>query len=259
MPGSQKASSPIGEANSHAESGARKLFDYESFFGARLNEKRADGSYRYFKRIARDSRLFPVVEHHKVPQEKQLAHEADSPVVTRDKVTIWCSNDYLGLGVHPHVKASVCAAVEKYGSGSGGTRNISGSAPLHYELERELARLHEKPAALLFTSCYVANDTTLYTLAKLLPGCQILSDAGNHASMIQGIRNSGVPKHIFRHNDCEHLEQLLARLPRTTPKIVAFESVHSMDGSIGDMARMCDLAHEYGALAFVDEVSCAVF
>ena len=123
-------------------------------------------------------------------------------------VTIWCSNDYLGLGSHPHVQERVKAAVDKYGVGSGGTRNISGSNPLHEELEATLANLHQKQAALLFTSCYVANDTSLYTMARMLPECHILSDSGNHASMIQGLRNSGVPRTIFRHNDCKHLEQV---------------------------------------------------
>ena len=145
-------------------------------------------------------------------------------------------------------------AVEKYGAGSGGTRNISGSTPLHDKLESELAKLHKKEAALLFTSCYVANDTTLYTMAKMLPNCHILSDSGNHASMIQGIRNSQMPKTIFKHNDLQHLEHNLKRLPRNTPKIVAFESVHSMDGSICELEKMCDLTHEYGGIAYIDEV-----
>jgi 5-aminolevulinate synthase len=145
-------------------------------------------------------------------------------------------------------------AVKKFGAGSGGTRNISGSTPIHDKLERALAHLHQKQSALIFTSCYVANDTTLFTLAKMLPKCHILSDAGNHASMIQGIRNSGVPKHIFRHNDVNHLESILKTLPRDVPKIVAFESVHSMDGSICNVEHMCDVAHKYGGLTFVDEV-----
>ena len=144
--------------------------------------------------------------------------------------------------------------MEKYGVGSGGTRNISGSTPLHYKLEHELSKLHKKQAALVFTSCYVANDTSLYTLLKMIPKCRILSDQGNHASMIQGIRNSAAPRSIFRHNDCEHLEEILQSQPVSVPKIVAFESVHSMDGSISDIARMCDLSHKYGAMSFVDEV-----
>lgn len=167
---------------------------------------------------------------------------------------MWCSNDYLGLGRHPYVQEKVIDAIKKYGVGSGGTRNISGSTPYHFQLEQDLAKLHKKDSALVFTSCYVANDTTLYTLAKMLPNCHIFSDAGNHASMIQGIRNSGVPKHIFRHNDYDHLEELLSKLPSETPKIVAFESVHSMDGSICDIGRMCDIAHKYGGITFIDEV-----
>jgi 5-aminolevulinate synthase len=169
-------------------------------------------------------------------------------------ITVWCSNDYLGLGQHPKLKKAVINAVTIHGSGSGGTRNISGTSPLHEKLEEQLARLHQKESALLFTSCYVANDTTLFTLAKCLPNCHILSDSGNHASMIQGIRNSQVPKHIFRHNDIEHLEELLKKIPRHIPKIVAFETVHSMDGSICNLEAMLDVAHAYGSITFIDEV-----
>lgn len=215
-------------------------FDYESLFAKTIADKKKDGSYRQFKKVIRSATNFPNVK------EKTSKGERD--------VTIWCSNDYLGLGRHPLVQERVQAAVRQFGVGSGGTRNISGSNPIHEELEAELAKLHEKQAALIFTSCYVANDTTLYTMAKMLPGCHIFSDAGNHASMIQGIRNSGRPKHIFRHNDYEHLEELLSTLPVSTPKIVAFESVHSMDGSICDLERMCDVAHKYGAFTYVDEV-----
>ena len=152
------------------------------------------------------------------------------------------------------MQSRVTEAVMKYGVGSGGTRNISGSTPLHDKLEHELAKLHKKEAALLFTSCYVANDTTLFTMAKMLPNCHILSDSGNHASMIQGIRNSAIPKSIFRHNDYNHLEDLLKKLPKSTPKLVAFETVHSMDGSICDLKKMCNVAHKYGGITFIDEV-----
>merc|ERR1712079_268876 len=145
-------------------------------------------------------------------------------------------------------------AVERYGSGAGGTRNISGNSMMHEDLEWELASLHKKERALIFTSCYVANDTTLFTLAKNLPGCHIFSDSGNHASMIQGIKNSGVPKHIFRHNDPDHLEEMLSKVDVSVPKIVAFETVHSMSGAICPLEEMCDVAHRYGALTFVDEV-----
>lgn len=217
-----------------------KLFNYQNFFEEKIVAKKQDGSYRNFKKIARKAAEFPLVTE-------------NNDISQRD-VTIWCSNDYLGLGRHPYVQSKVCEAVKKYGVGSGGTRNISGSNPLHEQLERELARLHDKEAGLVFTSCYVANDTTLLTMAKMLPKCHILSDAGNHASMIQGIRNSGVPRTIFRHNDYNHLEEILQKLPRDIPKIIAFESVHSMDGSICDIEKMCNISHKYGGITFIDEV-----
>lgn len=163
-----------------------KPFDYEKFFGSKIDAKKSDGSYRTFKRVIRHAKTFPSVQ------------ELDLTTGRTKDITVWCSNDYLGLGRHEYVQSRVAEAVWKYGAGSGGTRNISGSTPLHDKLESELARLHQKEAAIVFTSCYVANDTTLYTMAKMLPKCEFVSDAGNHASMIQGIRNSGVPKHIFR-------------------------------------------------------------
>ena len=169
-------------------------------------------------------------------------------------ITVWCSNDYLGMSRHPVVTDSVRQALDKFGAGAGGTRNISGNSMGHEMLEERLAALHKKEAGLLFTSCFVANDSTLFTLAKSLPGCHIFSDAGNHASMIQGIRNSGAPKHIFRHNDVEHLEELLSKVEKKIPKIVAFETVHSMTGDICPLEKMCDVAHKYGALTFIDEV-----
>lgn len=234
------------EQDLNQQGAEEQLFNYDQFFQQQIDKKKRDGSYRQFKKVVRDASSFPQVQEHR-------------PDGSLNPITIWCSNDYLGLGRHPYVQSRVCEAVNKYGAGSGGTRNISGSTPLHVQLEQELARLHQQDSALVFTSCYVANDTTLFTLAKMLksPGydqCHILSDEGNHASMIQGIRNSGMPKHIFRHNDCQHLESLLKKLPRGAPKIVAFESVHSMDGSICELKRMCDIAHEYGALAYCDEV-----
>ena len=177
------------------------------------------------------------------------------------------------MSAHPKVTGAVMDAVTRHGVGAGGTRwgiflnfrmtrsaylisnrNISGNSILHEELEAELASLHDKEAALVFTSCYVANDTTLFTLARQLPGCEIFSDAGNHASMIQGIKNSGVPKHIFRHNDPDHLDELLSKVPVNVPKIVAFETVHSMSGAICPLEELCDVAHRHGALTFVDEV-----
>ncbi|CAF0906052.1 unnamed protein product [Adineta steineri] len=221
-----------------------KSFEYNSFFDEKIEAKKRDNSYRVFKRVQRKSGIFPQAE-----EMKNLDDDTDSRTIT-----VWCSNDYLGLGQHPKMKKAVIDAVTAHGSGSGGTRNISGTSPLHEKLEDQLARLHQKESALIFTSCYVANDTTLYTLAKGLPGCHILSDSGNHASMIQGIRNSQVPKHIFRHNDIGHLEELLKKIPRHIPKIVAFETVHSMDGSICDLETMLDVAHAYGSLTFIDEV-----
>lgn len=164
------------------------------------------------------------------------------------------SNDYLGMSCHPEVKKAVKKALEENGAGAGGTRNISGNTLYHEKLEKTLSELHQKEAALLFTSCYVANDTTLFTLAKQLPGCHIFSDAGNHASMIQGIRNSQAPKHIFRHNDPKHLDELLGKVDKSVPKIVAFETVHSMTGAVCPLETLCDIAHEHGALTFIDEV-----
>jgi len=214
-------------------------FDYDSFFQYKVNLKKQDHTYRVFKKVRRDAERFPYAEEHTGAMKD---------------ISVWCSNDYLGMSWHPAVKEAVVAAVNNHGSGSGGTRNISGNTPMHEELERELADLHQKEAALLFTSCYVANDTTLFTMAQSLPGCHIFSDAGNHASMIQGIRTSGVPKHIFRHNDPVHLEEMLKKVDVSVPKIVAFETVHSMTGMICPLKEMLDVAHKYGAITFIDEV-----
>ena len=215
-------------------------FEYESFFETQIEKKKMDHSYRVFKKVNRDATSFPAA--------------ADMSRGYSKPITVWCSNDYLGMSAHPSVTGAVVRAVERHGVGAGGTRNISGNSSLHEDLEAELAALHSKDAALVFTSCYVANDTTLYTLARMLPGCQIFSDAGNHASMIQGIRNSGVPRQVFRHNDPDHLEYLLSKADTTTPKIVAFETVHSMTGAICPLAELCATAHRHGALTFVDEV-----
>lgn len=214
-------------------------FPYEEFFHKQIMKKKMDHSYRVFKKVNRLAGDFPAGMEYSW---------GATPI------TVWCSNDYLGMSRHPAVTNSVREALDKFGAGAGGTRNISGNSMGHEMLEKRLATLHCKEAGLLFTSCFVANDSTLYTLAKLLPGCHIFSDAGNHASMIQGIRNSGVPKHIFRHNDVEHLEELLSKVDKSIPKIVAFETVHSMTGDICPLEELCDVAHKYGALTFIDEV-----
>ena len=222
-----------------AESEKEQSFEYDNFFREQIMKKKKDHSYRVFKKVNRLAENFPTaMEYSWGPKP----------------ITVWCSNDYLGMSRHPAVTRSVREALDKFGAGAGGTRNISGNSTGHEMLERRLASLHQKEAGLLFTSCFIANDSTLYTLAKLLPGCHIFSDAGNHASMIQGIRNSGVPKHIFRHNDVEHLEELLSKVDKRVPKIVAFETVHSMTGDICPLKELCDVAHKYGALTFVDEV-----
>jgi 5-aminolevulinate synthase len=214
-------------------------FQYERFFAEQVEAKKRDNTYRIFKKVSRRAGDFPLAQEH-------TAEKKD--------ITVWCSNDYLGMSYHPEVQKAVMEALYKHGAGAGGTRNISGNSPYHEELERQLALLHDKEAALLFTSCFVANDSTLFTLSKMLPGCLIFSDAGNHASMIHGIKNSGRPKYIFRHNDPAHLEELLSQHDVSTPKIVAFETVHSMTGAICPLEELCDVAHRYGALTFVDEV-----
>ncbi|XP_053679530.1 5-aminolevulinate synthase, erythroid-specific, mitochondrial [Anopheles nili] len=218
-----------------------RKFQYEDFFHEQILRKKQDHSYRVFKKVNR------LAAEGQFPRALEYSW-GEKPI------TVWCSNDYLGMSCHPEVKRAVAEALERYGTGAGGTRNISGNSMNHENLERRLAELHQKESALLFTSCFVANDSTLFTLAKALPGCHIFSDAGNHASMIQGIRNSGVPKHIFRHNDPRHLRELLERVDRSLPKIVAFETVHSMTGAVCPLEELCDIAHEYGALTFVDEV-----
>ncbi len=214
---------------------------YETFFEKRLSDLHKEGRYRVFADIERQVGAFPKAVYR------------DAAGNMRD-ITIWCSNDYLGMGQHPKVIAATCAAVQSSGAGAGGTRNISGTTHYHVELEKELADLHGKAEALVFTSGYISNEASLSTIAKLLPDCVIFSDEMNHASMIQGIRGSGCEKFIFRHNDLEHLESLLKSVERCRPKIIAFESVYSMDGDISPIKEICDLAEKYGALTYLDEV-----
>lgn len=213
-------------------------YNYDKFYAAELEKKHKDQSYRYFNNINRLATKFPIAHTAKV----------------KDEVQVWCANDYLGMGNNPVVLETMHRALDKYGAGAGGTRNIAGNSAMHLGLERELATLHRKEAALVFSSCYVANDATLSTLGSKLPGCVYFSDASNHASMIQGIRHSGAKKEIFKHNDLDDLEAKLQKYPKDTPKIIAFESVYSMCGSIGPIKEICDLAKKYGALTFLDEV-----
>lgn len=217
-------------------------FHYDKFFEKKIEAKKNDHTYRVFKTVNRRATTFP------------MADDYTETLTTKRDVSVWCSNDYLGMSRHPRVIRTIMDTLRKHGSGAGGTRNISGTSKFHVDLEHELADLHNKDAALLFTSCFVANDSTLFTLAKMLPGCEIYSDAGNHASMIMGIRNSGASKFVFRHNDANHLRELLQKSNPSAPKIVAFETVHSMDGAVCPLEEMCDVAHEFGAITFVDEV-----
>ncbi len=212
--------------------------DYEGFFKTRLDALKAEGRYRVFADLERKAGQFP----------RALDHHAG------DEVTVWCSNDYLGMGQHPAVRAAMHEAIDKTGTGAGGTRNISGTTHYHVLLEEELASLHNKPASLVFTSGYVANDAALATLASQLPGCVVYSDALNHASMIEGIRHGRTEKHIFKHNDPDDLARLLEGTDPARAKLVAFESVYSMDGDIAPIGELCDVAQRYGAITYLDEV-----
>jgi len=212
--------------------------DYDAFFRERLDRLRAEGRYRVFADLERRCGRFPRAFDYRIGAE----------------VTVWCSNDYLGMGQHPAVLSAIKTALDELGAGAGGTRNISGNSHLHFELERELADLHGREAALVFTSGYVANDAVLSTLARELPDTVVLSDARNHASMIAGIRNSRAEKHIFRHNDPADLARLLERLAPARSKLVCFESVYSMDGDIAPIGALCDVADRFGALTYLDEV-----
>jgi len=223
------------------ETGENQAFDYTDSFHKKLEEKKKEHAYRVFKKVKRHADNFPM---------------AAEFTGGRKEVIVWCSNDYLGMSRHPRVLAGAREALLSYGAGAGGTRNISGNSILHEGVERSVADLHDKEAALVFTSCYNANETALQTLGKELGahGGVIFSDKGNHASMIQGIRHSGAKKEIFRHNDPEHLDELMSKYPKEVPKIVAWETVHSMSGAVCPLQEMCEVTKKHGGLSFVDEV-----
>jgi 5-aminolevulinate synthase len=214
--------------------------DYESIFRSAIDRLHEEGRYRVFIDILRTKGSFPNAH----------CFGGNGP----KPITVWCSNDYLGMGQHPAVVEAMETALHEVGAGSGGTRNISGNTHYHTELEAELAGLHGKDGALLFTSGYVSNEAALSTLGKLLPGCIIFSDELNHASMIAGSKSSGCEKRVFRHNDLEHLEELLIEAGEGAPKLIAFESVYSMDADIAPIAAICELADKYNALTYLDEV-----
>lgn len=237
MPQDQRQDQPQGRPGS----GFAPTVNYTRVFSQAIDRLHSEGRYRVFIDILRNKGAYPNARCF-------AGHNGPKPI------TVWCSNDYLAMGQHPDVIAAMEAALHDVGAGSGGTRNIGGNTHYHVDLEAELADLHGKEAALLFTSGYVSNEATLSTLAKLMPGIIIYSDALNHASMIAGIRQSGCEKRVFRHNDLAHLEQLLAESDPAAPKLIAFESVYSMEGDIAPIAAICDLADKYNAMTYLDEV-----
>jgi 5-aminolevulinate synthase len=218
----------------------RPDIDYHGYFAEALARLRTERRYRVFADLERIAGRFPYA----------LWHSPDGP----KNVVIWCSNDYLGMGQHPKVVGAMVETATRMGTGAGGTRNIAGNNHPLVELERELADLHGKDAALVFTSGYISNETSIATLARLMPNCLILSDAWNHNSMIEGVRQAHCEKQIFRHNDMAHLEQLLAVADPLRPKLIVFESLYSMDGDVAPVGQICDLAARYGAMTYIDEV-----
>src|SRR5918911_2677485 len=217
-----------------------RFMNYEAYFVRALDRLRDERRYRVFADLERLAGRFPHTVWH-------------SPEGPRD-IIVWCSNDYLGMGQHPKVIGAMVETATRMGTGAGGTRNIAGTNHPLVELERELADLHGKDAALVFTSGYISNETGISTLVKLMPNCLILSDAWNHNSMIEGVRQSGAEKKIFRHNDADHLEELLKAADPARPKLIVFETLYSMDGDVAPINRICDLAERYRAMTYADEV-----
>ena len=237
---SASAEAEVVSAFKHSDDSGQPFMDYEKFFAGKIGALKDEGNYRVFADLERKAGNFPNAVSHR---------NGD----TTD-VTVWCSNDYLGMGQHPDVLEAMKTAIDKCGAGAGGTRNISGTNHYHVLLEQELADLHGKEAALVFGSGWTANLTALSTLGAMLPDCAIISDAKNHNSMIEGIVHSKAEKRIFKHNDVEDLERQLSQFPLDRPKLVAFESVYSMDGDIAPIEEFCDVCDKYGAMTFIDEV-----
>jgi len=240
-----RSSSPMRDLRrTKSQHSAEVLKGYTAKFDAALDGIKKEGRYRYFAQIERKAGQFP----------NAVLHTEENGVKKTKPIVVWCSNDYLGQGQNPEVINAFKSAIEKCGAGAGGTRNISGTSHFHVELEKELAHLHQKDAALLFSSGYVANEASISTIAKILPGLVIFSDQLNHASLIAGIRSAGCEKRVFRNNDVDHLHQLMKEYPKDKPKMVVFESVYSMEGNIGPLEKICDVADEHNALTYVDEV-----